>query len=449
MSELHHIKDHHTEARIFSRRLIFAALVILLLLSVLLVRFYNLQIVNHDEYVTQSDRNRVQVQPIPPTRGLIYDRHGKLLANNRPSYTLNVVKEQVDDLTQALEVLETLIDFREGEVDKFHKRLKQRRRPFEPVPLRYRLTEDEIARIAVNEYRLPGIKVNAELVRDYPTGELLAHSVGYVGRINDRELEGFDEETYRRYSGTHTIGKIGLEKQYEEELLGKVGYQYVETNARGRVLRVLERIDPVPGANLQLYLDADVQQVAHQSLGENRGSVVAIEVATGGVLAMASTPSFNPNLFVTGISFKDYKALNESLDLPLYNRSIQGQYPPGSTLKPMLGLGALHHKVVDYKYSVPDPGFYQLEGEERLYRDWKKAVTASALICVRPLPSPVMSITTIWLFAWASTACTSSAFTLVWGSAWALIFPASAKACGPPVSGKKIPVVCPGFPVIA
>ncbi|MEC8428451.1 MAG: penicillin-binding protein 2, partial [Pseudomonadota bacterium] len=219
MSELHHLKDHHKEARIFGRRLVLAALVILALLTVLLVRFYNLQVVNHEEYVTQSDRNRVQVQPIPPNRGLIYDRSGNLLADNRASYTLNLVKEQVDDLEQTLAILDQLLIFREGELDKFYKRLKQRRRPFEPVPLRHRLTEDEIARVAVNEDRLPGVKVDAELVRDYPLSELLAHTVGYVGRINDRELTGFDEETYRRYSGTHTIGKIGLEKYYEQELL--------------------------------------------------------------------------------------------------------------------------------------------------------------------------------------------------------------------------------------
>lgn len=372
MSDLQHLKDHHKEARIFGRRLVLAALAILALLALLLIRFYNLQVVNHEEYVTQSDRNRVQVQPLPPNRGLIYDRNGKLLADNRASYTLNLVKEHVDDLEQTLQILGELLGFREGEQEKFFKRLKQRRRPFEPVPFRYRLSEDEIARIAVNEYRLPGVQVDAELVRDYPLDALLAHTIGYVGRINDRELSRFDEEDDRRYSGTHTIGKIGLEKYYETELLGEVGYQYVETNARGRVLRVLERIDPVPGKNLQLYLDAQVQKTAYESLGERRGSVVAIEVETGGVLAIASTPSFNPNLFVTGISYRDYNALNQSRDLPLFNRSIQGQYPPGSTLKPLLGLGGLHHKVVDPFYSIRDPGFYQLEGEERLYRDWKK-----------------------------------------------------------------------------
>lgn len=372
MPEQQHLKDHYQEARLFKRRLIVAGLIILLMIGVLIARLYNLQVVNHELYVTQSDRNRVQIQPLPPTRGLIFDRRGVLLADNRPTHTLTIVKEQVTDMTATLELLGTLVNLREGDLEAFEKRLKQRRRPYEAVPLSYRLTEEEIARLAVNEYRLPGVKVVAELVRDYPLGSLMAHTVGYVGRINDQEVSSFTEEQYRQYSGTHTIGKTGLERQYEEVLLGTVGYQYVETNARGRVLRVLESIAPEPGKNLQLYLDAELQQVAVDAMGEYRGSVVAMDVRTGGVLAMVSTPSYNPNLFVTGISYKDYSELNTSLDLPMYNRAIQGQYPPGSTVKPMVGLGALHHRVVDINTRVRDPGFYQLDGEKRLYRDWKR-----------------------------------------------------------------------------
>lgn len=372
MPEQQHLKDHYQEARLFKRRMIVAVLIIVLLLGVLVARLYNLQVVNYDLYVTQSDRNRVQVQPLPPTRGLVFDRNGTLLADNRPTYTLTIIKEQVRNLPETLDLIGQLVDLREGDIEEFEKRLQQRRRPYEAVPLSYRLNEEEIARLAVNEYRLPGVKVAAELVRDYPLKEMLAHSVGYVGRINDRELSSFDEEKYRRYSGTHTIGKIGLERQYEEELLGEVGYQYVETNARGRVLRVLESIAPEPGKNLKLYLDADVQREAIDAMGEYRGAVVALDVHTGGVLSMVSTPSYNPNLFVTGISYKDYNALNNSLDLPLFNRTIQAQYPPGSTVKPMLGLAGLHNNVVTPGYSVRDPGFYQLEGEKRLYRDWKR-----------------------------------------------------------------------------
>lgn len=372
MSEHLQIKDHHREARIFARRVGVAGILMFGLLLVVYLRYYRLQIIDHEIYVTRSDQNRVQVLAIPPTRGLIYDRHGKLLAENRPSYTLSIVKEQAGDLAQTLATLGDLIDIDEESLGTFHERMKQRRRPFEAVPLRYRLTESDIARLAVNEYRLNGVEVTAELVRNYPLGELFAHSIGYVGRINERELASFDEESYARYSGTHTIGKLGLEKFYETELLGQVGSQHVEINARGRVLRVLDSQPPQAGQNLTLYLDTHIQQVAHDALAGRRGSVVAIEVATGGVVAMVSTPAFDPNLFVTGISFADYKALNESRDLPLFNRSLQGQYPPGSTLKPMLGLAGLYYKVIDQNYSVRDPGYYQLENDERFYRDWKK-----------------------------------------------------------------------------
>lgn len=375
MPEQQQLKDHYQEARLINLRIGLAAVGIVGLLGVLLYRMHTLQVVHHQDYVTQSDRNRVQIQALPPTRGLLVDRHGRLLAENRPSYNLEIIKEQVggkEGLQRTLSVLSTLVDIDDESLEAFHKRLKQRRRPYEPVPLIYRLDEEAIARLAVNEYRLPGVKVSARLVRHYPYGEAFAHSVGYVGRINDRELSGFDEETLKQYSGTHTIGKIGLERFYERELLGVVGYQYVETNARGRVLRILEDIAPEPGQDLQLHLDVDLQQTALASLGDRRGSVVALDVETGGILAMASTPSYDPNLFVTGISYANYRALNESLDLPLFNRSIQGQYPPGSTVKPMLGLAGLHSGDTTVHKTVYDPGFYQLKGEERLYRDWKR-----------------------------------------------------------------------------
>lgn len=373
MSDSRHLKDHYREARIFSHRVLVAALVVLVLLSILVARFYNLQITQHDDYVTRSDRNRVHVQSVPPTRGLIVDVKDRLLAENRSSSTLSIVKERISgDLDATIAKVQRIIDISDSDIERFKKQLSQRRRPFEAVPLRYRLTEAEIARLAVNEYQLDGVEVAAELVRYYPYSELLAHSVGYVGRINDREQTRFSEDDLRRYSGTHTIGKIGLEKQYENILLGEVGGQHVETNARGRVLRVLERQDPEPGSDLKLHLDIDMQTVAHQALGEYRGAIVAIDVNSGGVVAMVSTPSYDPNLFVTGISYAKYNDLNQSKDLPLFNRTLQGQYPPGSTLKPMLGLGALQKNVIDTQYSIRDPGHFRLDGDERLYRDWKR-----------------------------------------------------------------------------
>lgn len=372
MSDTHHLKDHHREARIFMHRVLVAAVVVLGLIGLLVARYYNLTIVHHKTYVTESEQNRVHVQSVAPTRGLIYDRKGRLLADNRPSYTLSLIVERVADVEQTLQQLREFVEISDYDVERFRRARRKGRRPYEAVPLRYQLREDEIARLAVNEYRLEGVEVQAQLIRYYPHGELTAHAVGYVGSINQREAEAMSEETLRRYDGTLSIGKVGLELQYEDQLLGQVGYQNVETNARGRVLRVLEREDPKPGQTLQLHLDADLQKTAHVALTGRRGSVVAIEIETGGVLALASTPSFNPNLFVTGISHKDYNALNLSRDKPMYNRAIQGQYPPASTVKPMLALAGLHYGVTDEKRSIRDPGFYQLEGGERKYRDWKK-----------------------------------------------------------------------------
>ncbi|MFT5033565.1 MAG: penicillin-binding protein 2, partial [Bacteroidia bacterium] len=231
-----------------------------------------------------------------------------------------------------------------------------------------RLTEEEIARLAVNRYRLPGVDIDAQLVRNYPHGELLAHVLGYVGRINEREMDVIDEVNY---SATDHIGKLGVEHFYEQALHGIVGYQNVETNARGRVLRILERHLPEPGADLHLNIDVELQRVAHRVLEGERGAIVAIDPSDGGLLAMVSAPSYDINLFVNGISNADYKRLRESPDLPLFNRTLQGQYPPGSTLKPIFALGALHYGVVTRRTSVPDPGWYSLPNNDRVYRDWK------------------------------------------------------------------------------
>ena len=370
--DLDQIKNPHEEARLFTRRLLCAGVFVLLGFGVLITRFYTLQVVGYQDYVTRADSNRIQVQPIAPNRGLIFDRNGVLLADNRASYTLSVVKERAKKLDRLLEDLSDVVEISEEDVERFRKALKQRRRPFEATPLRYRLTEEEIARLAVNEYRLEGAEVEAQLVRYYPHGPLFAHTVGYVGRINERELSSFDDEDYQNYAGTYSVGKTGLERYYESRLLGQVGSQNVETNAHGRVLRVLDRIDPIPGEDLYLHVDYRLQKAAHDALTGKRGAVVAIDVQSGGVLALASTPSFNPNLFVTGISHADYRRLNESRDLPMYNRAVQGQYPPGSTLKPLLGLGALEHRIVTPSTVINDTGIYQLENSERLYRDWKK-----------------------------------------------------------------------------
>jgi penicillin-binding protein 2 len=360
------------EKRLIQRRLIIAFLMVMGLLSVLVYRYYTLQVVQHEDFVTQSDRNRIQAQPVAPTRGLIYDRNGELLADNRPSYRLSLVLERIDDLPQTIVELQKLVDISDVDIERFYKAKNRSRARFQPMPIKQNLTEAEIARISVHEHHLPGVEVEAELVRYYPHGALFAHTIGYVGRINERELANFDDDEKKEYSATYTIGKIGLENFYERALLGSVGTQLIETNAHGRSLRVLTRSDPVPGKNLYLSLDINLQKTAMEALGENRGAVVAIEVKTGSVLAMVSTPSFDPNLFVTGISNTDYIALNTSKDLPLYNRTIQAQYPPGSILKPMLGLGGLETGVITPQTRIFDPGWYQLGEGERFYRDWKK-----------------------------------------------------------------------------
>jgi penicillin-binding protein 2 len=366
------LKDLKSETRLICARITTAFIGVIALFAILVFRFYDLQIVHYDHYVTRAESNRIQVQPVPPNRGLIFDRNGVLLAENRPSYTLSIVRERVSNLDETLAQIGRLISVSSDDLENFRKALSQRRRPYESVPLRYHLTEEEIARIAVNEYALEGVEVEAQLVRYYPHGELFAHTIGYVGRISEREINGFDDEDYRRYSGTHSIGKTGVERFYEKQLLGEVGTQHVEVNAHGRVLRTLERIDPVPGTDLHLFLDIQLQRTAVEALQGQRGAVVAIEVETGGIVAMVSTPSYDPNLFVTGISHKNFQDLNESPDLPLFNRTIQGQYPPGSTLKPLLGLGALETGVVTPQWRIRDPGFFQLEDSEHKYRDWKR-----------------------------------------------------------------------------
>jgi len=363
------IKDHYLETRLFTQRVILAYVFVLLVVIGLVARMFYLQVVQHDVYVTLSDKNRVHVQPVSPIRGLIVDRKGRLLADNQPSYTLTMVKERVTTIESTLDQLTEILQLTDSEKEKFLQRLRHRRRPFESVPLRYKLSEEEIAKIAVNQYRLPGVEVEAQLVRHYTEGLGLAHSIGYVGRINEKELKRIDAVNY---SATHHIGKLGIEKYYEDLLHGSVGYQEVETTARGQVLRVLKREDPKPGAQLQLSLDLELQKKALELLGGRRGSIVALDPKTGGVLTMVSTPTYDPNLFVTGISTKNYSALRDSPDLPLFNRAIRGQYPPGSTIKPQMGIAGLDTGVVSGGYTIFDRGWYQLENDERKYRDWKK-----------------------------------------------------------------------------
>ena len=360
------LKDPQLESRIYGARTVIAICIVVVLLSIVLARYYTLQITEYETYSTESERNRVQLQPLPPKRGLIYDRNGELLADNRPTYILSVVRERVEDLEATVAELQALLPVSERDLEIFRKKLK-RSRPYDSVPLRLRLTEEERARLAVNRHRLPGVVVEAQLMRHYPHGDLFSHAVGYVSRINEQEVLELDETNYR---GTLHVGKVGVEKFYEDTLHGEVGYQNVESNAHGRVLRVLERYAPKPGKDLKLHLDSRVQRAAIDALGDRRGAVVAIDPLTGGVLALVSTPGFDTNLFVNGISTANYSALRDSPDVPLYNRAVQGTYPPGSTIKPFMAMAGLASGLVTPESTVPDPGWYKLSGDSRKYRDW-------------------------------------------------------------------------------
>jgi len=359
------ISDPHTERKIFVVRLLVAAVFVLMLSSLIIYRYFDLQIVRHQDYLTNSNNNRIHIRPVLPPRGLIFDNKGILLADNRPTYTLNIIADRTQTVDDLVDQLRSLITISDHDLSTFEKRFK-RGKSFEPIALKYNLTEQERAILAVNGHALVGAEVSAQLTRFYPTGELFAHVVGYMGRINERERDTIDLDEYR---GIDFIGKIGLEKFYENNLLGVQGREQVETNARGRVMRVLDRTDPVSGDDLTLYIDSHLQQVAHNALKDRRGALVAMDVKTGGILSMVSTPTYDPNPFVSGISHRDYDKLINSLDQPLFNRALRGQYPPGSTLKPLFGLIGLENDIFDLDFAINDPGYFYMEGISRPWRD--------------------------------------------------------------------------------
>jgi penicillin-binding protein 2 len=357
--------DPTIERQRFIRRMNFAGICVITLMFALLARYADLQVNQYKDFVTYSEKNRVHVRSNAPARGVIYDRRGEILADNRSSSNLSIIKERTDDLEGLIIQIAELIELSKADIKRFYKRLS-RSRPFEQTPLKFNLTEEEQAILAVNEYLLEGVKVSARLKRYYPKQELFAHVVGYVGRINDREINAIDPI---RYSGTDSIGKIGIEKFYESQLLGEVGNEHVESNARGRVMRILEKNEPTPGQNLILHLDSHLQRIAHEAFGNERGSLVAIDINTGGILAMVSAPSYDPNEFVNGISQKDYDALLQSPGKPMFNRSIRGQYPPASTVKPLFGLIGLEREIISSSTAIEDPGYFIMEGIERPWRD--------------------------------------------------------------------------------
>ena len=364
------LKDHEAERQLFNGRLLVALVIVMLMFLALVVQLVNLQIYQYEDFTARADGNRLHSQYVPPPRGLIFDRNGELLADNQPIFNLTIVRELTPDLDATLEELTRLIGLTAEEQEQFRTRLRRNRIPHSSVPVRYVLTDEEKSVVAVNSYKLPGVAIEPQFVRHYPLAELTAHSIGYVSEINRRELDEMSEEEREEYGGTNHIGKSGVERTYEHLLHGQVGYETVEKNNRGQVMRTLDKTDPVAGSNISLHMDSRLQIAAEQALGEFRGAVVAIDPNTGGILAMVSKPAFNPNLFVTGISSSDYSVLvTDEVNTPLFDRATN-PYPPGSTVKPFLGLAGLHHALVDYDFAIEDPGYFRLPGVSYRWGDY-------------------------------------------------------------------------------
>ncbi|MBO2557880.1 penicillin-binding protein 2 [Shewanella algae] len=364
--------DHAAEAALFKRRALFTFVCVVALLSLLLGNLYYLQVVSFKDYETRSNDNRIRVVPLAPSRGLIYDRNGKLLAENLPFYTLEVIPEKVKNMQQTLDELSTVIDLSQDERDSFTESLKYHRR-FKPLPLKTRLTEDEVALFSVNQHRFDGFYVDAGLKRHYPYSSLLTHVLGYVGKINSRDRDALERSgSWKNYAATKDIGKQGIEKFYESLLHGLPGHLEEEVNNLGRSVRTLKVTQPEPGQDIYLTLDLQLQQKATELLDGRRGSIVAIDPRDGGILAMVSSPSYDPNQFVHGISSKAYSELLNSRSRPLINRATQGQYAPASTVKPHLALLGLEDQTISEKTRIWDPGFWQIPGVDRKYRDWKR-----------------------------------------------------------------------------
>jgi len=361
------LKDHSGESRLFTQRIVIAGVLVLVAMLIVIAKLVQLQIGNYAHLSTLSHYNQVRLEPLPPTRGLIYDANGILLADNYSSLSLEIIPEEIQNLDVTIAEIGRLIN-RETDLKRFARIRKQRRR-FEEIPIYTNLTQKEVARFVVKGHRFPGVAVRARLLRTYPLGEYTAHVLGYVGRINGQELKRINASNY---AGTNHIGKGGVEQAHEDLLHGTVGYRQVGVNVEGRVLRVLEQYLPKAGQHLQLYLDSRLQQDAYAALSDHRGAVVAIDPRTGGVLALVSRPSFDPNLFVNGISSADYKTLRDSLDKPLFNRAVCGQYPPGSTIKPFIGFGGLETGTGSLTGAKWCPGYYRLPGHSRRYRCWNR-----------------------------------------------------------------------------
>lgn len=365
------LRNHPVELRKFRMRLTVSIGFMLILFLILYARFYYLQVAQQEHFHTLAEANRITILPLVPNRGLIYDRNGRVLAQNYSAYALEITPSKVPNIESTLDELATLIEITTTDRQRFKKLMKESKR-FKSLPIRNRLTDVEIATFAANRYRFPGVEIKARVFRQYPEKEIVSHVVGYISRINDQDLEQLElDGELNNYRGSHYIGKIGIEQSYEKQLHGTTGFEEVETDAAGRSIRVLSRTPPIPGNNLILSLDLGLQEVAEKAFGDHRGALVALDPNNGEVLAFVSKPGYDNNLFIGGIDQENWNLLNNSIDRPLNNRALRGVYPPGSTFKPFMALAALELGKRTPEYSMGDPGYFSLPGIERRYRDWK------------------------------------------------------------------------------
>ncbi|GLO61623.1 penicillin-binding protein 2 [Vibrio sp. MACH09] len=365
------IRDHHKESLLFQSRAIVSFLGIIVMISLLITNLYNIQVNQYQDYKTRSNDNRIKIVPIAPNRGLIYDRNGKILAENRPVFNLELIPEKIKDSDETIRQLQQILEIPEEKIANFNKE-KRRSRRFKSVPLLTQLTEQQVAIFSVNQYRFPGVEVTGKLKRYYPYGSALTHVLGYVSRINDRDMQALvREEKDSNYQATYDIGKLGIERYYEDMLHGTAGYQEVEVNSRGRIIRTLKYVPPKPGKDLVLNLDIDLQLYLYRLLDNRRGAAVVLDPKDNGILAMVSTPSYDPNPFVQGISGKAYRKLLENSDRPLVNRTTLGIYPPASTVKPFIAVAALQEEVVTPYTTRNDPGYWKIPNSKtKPFRDW-------------------------------------------------------------------------------
>ncbi|RAW97394.1 MULTISPECIES: peptidoglycan DD-transpeptidase MrdA [unclassified Photorhabdus] len=365
-------RDYTAESALFARRALVAFIIILVLTGILIANLYHLQITRHEDYQTRSNENRIKLVPIAPSRGIIYDRNGTPLALNRTIYQLEIIPEKVEHLEQTLNDLRNVIDLTDEDIANFEKERKRSRR-FTSIPLKTSLDHIQVARFAVNQYRFPGFEIKGYQRRFYPYGSALTHIIGYVAKINDKDVERLDKEgILPNYAATHDIGKLGIERYYETVLHGKTGYEEVEVNNRGRVIRQLHEQPPQAGQDIYLTIDLELQIYIEKLLTTSRAAVVVSDPRNGEILALVSNPSYDPNLFVNGISNKNYQELLNNPDRPLINRATQGIYPPASTVKPFITVAALSTGVINKNTTIFDPGWWQLPGSEKRYRDWKR-----------------------------------------------------------------------------